>query len=120
MHRLTLVAIGLTVMIGTSCDSTPTAPSTANVAGRWTGTTCAPARITSCVIQVTISQEGSSLTGTWGKTTTHGMLTGTVSGSTVSLVMTGEFAPFTLTLTVRGDDMTGAYTDQSTISLTRT
>src|SRR5689334_285619 len=119
MHRLTLVAIALAVAIATGCDSTPTAPSTANVSGRWTGTTCAPARTTSCVIVVTISQEGSSLTGTWGKTASHGTLTGSVSGSTVSLVLTGEFQPATLTLTVNGDQMNGAYTSQATISLTR-
>ena len=119
MHSVNLATIVLAVILGTSCGSTPTAPSLANVAGRWTGTTCAPARITSCVIVVTISQEGSSLTGTWGKTASNGTLTGTVSGSTVSLVLAGEFEPATLTLSANGDQMSGAYTSQAMILLTR-
>ena len=119
MQRLTLAAVVLLGIIGMSCDSTPTSPSTTTVAGKWGGTTCAPSLTASCAFQMTISQEGPVLTGTWGKTTTHGTLTGTISGSTVSLVLAGEFAPFTLTLTVSGNQMSGAYTDQSTISLAR-
>ena len=119
LHRPSLATAVLLVALTIGCNSSPTAPSAANVAGMWTGTTCAPARTTSCVIQVTIEQTGTSLTGTWGKTTTHGTLTGTVSGATVSLLMKGEFDPFTLTLTVNGNQMSGSYTDQATISLTR-
>ena len=122
MHRLSLAVVVLSAALAIGCDSTPTAPSTANVAGQWTGTTCDTARITSCVITVNISQEGSSLTGTWGKTASSGTLTGSVSGSVVSLVMTSTTFPGTdgmpLTLTVSGGQMFGPYGD-SIIRLSR-
>jgi hypothetical protein len=122
MHRVSFAAVALTVALATSCNSTPTAPSTTNVAGTWSGTTCAPNRPAACAIQFTISQEGSSVTGTYGSTTFGGTLSGTVSGSTVSLLMTPTFPPgrpaYTLSLTVIGDQMIGPY-GESTISLSR-
>ena len=120
MPRLSLAAVAIAIAFATGCDSTPTAPSTANVAGRWAGTTCDTARTTSCVITVNISQEGSTLTGTWGKTALSGTLTGSVSGSVVSLVMTlsGQPPGMPLTLTVNGDQMSGPYAE-SIIRLSR-
>ena len=122
MRRLRRAAVAMAVALATACDSTPTAPSTANVAGRWTGTTCDTVRATSCVIVVTIAQDGSALTGTWGKTTSNGTLTGSVSGSVVSLVMLNTtfqgVAPMPLTLTVNGDQMSGSYAE-SIIRLSR-
>lgn len=121
MHRLGLAAIALAVALTTGCNSTPTAPSiaNANVAGRWAGTTCDTLRTTSCVILVNISQEGTSLTGTWGKTASNGTLTGSVSGRVVSLMMTSPgSAAMPLTLRVFGDQMSGPYAN-SIIRLSR-
>ena len=119
MHRLGLAAIALAVALTTGCNSTPTAPSNANVAGRWAGTTCDTLRATACVIIVNISQEGTSLTGTWGKTASNGTLTGSVSGRVVSLVMTSPGTPaMPLTLRVFGDQMSGPYAN-SIIRLSR-
>jgi hypothetical protein len=121
MDRLPLGTVFLVVALAIGCGSSPTSPSTANVAGKWGGSRCAPALGTACAIQMTITQDGSALTGTWGTTTTSGKLTGTISGLTVTLTLTGEFAPTTLTLTLnqKQDEMSGPYTAQSTISLTR-
>ena len=125
MHRLSLAAIVLTAMLGTSCDSTPTSPSNVNITGRWGGTTCWPNRPNVCAILFDISQSGSSLTGTWGTTGNHGTVTGTVSGSIVSLVMrstafpSAAERPLTLTYSAIPERLSGAYTDQSTILITR-
>ena len=122
MSHLSFAGAVLAAVVAFGCDSTPTAPSTPNVAGEWAGSRCAPDRGTGCAIQMTISQEGSALAGTWGTTTSRrGTLTGTIFGSTVTLFLTGEFGPATLTLTInkKQDQMSGPYTAQATISLTR-
>lgn len=119
MRRLILAVIVLMAApAGPGCNSTPTAPSKVNVAGRWTGTTCAPVRITSCAIEATIEQTGTSLTGTWSKTASQGRLTGSVSGATVLLYLSIEFPMERISLTVSGDSMAGPY-GNGTISLTR-
>ena len=117
-----MLAVALTVALATRCDSTPTAPSTANVAGIWGGTRCGTSFITSCVITMTISQTDSSLTGTYGTTTASGTLTGTVSGSTVSLTMTPkdpQTSIWTVNLMANGDQMTGPFENGNVINLSR-
>ena len=119
---IVMIAVALTVSFATSCDSTPTAPSTANVAGIWGGTRCGTSFITSCVISLTIAQMGSSLTGTYGTTSASGTLTGTVSGSTVSLTMTPKdpgISVWTLSLIANDDRMTGPYVNGNIINLSR-
>jgi hypothetical protein len=105
------LAIALTVAVATGCDSTPTAPSTANVAGMWGGTTCPPSFIDACVIELTIAQAGPSLSGTYGRTSGNGTLTGTVTGSTVSMSMTPIYpstaSMWNVNATANGDQMTG-------------
>jgi hypothetical protein len=118
------LAMALMVVAGASCDSTPTAPSTANVAGTWSGSTCPPNHIDACAIGFTISQAGTSLSGTYGTTSSHGTFTGTVTGPRVSMSMTASdpptAVPFTwsLSATVNGDQMTGT-ADGRAISLSR-
>ena len=125
MHRQNLALIALAVAVFAGCDSTPTSPSTANVAGAWEGSTCAPARTNVCTIRFDLSQSGASLSGTYGTTSDVGTITGTVSGSTVSLVMKSTAFPNTperpliLAFFSDPDELSGTYTAQSRIALTR-
>lgn len=92
-----------------------TAPS--SVAGTWSGSLvddlAGPA-----TLQFTLSQSGSSLTGTWtskfppAANPVTGTLTGTFSGSTVNLVLVvgSSSCQEAVTGTVSGSTMTGMYT----------
>lgn len=123
MPRLFIVAAAFTIAFAMGCNSTPTAPSIANVAGEWGGTTCPPDRPVSCAIGFTISQDGSTLAGRYGGTTYGGTLTGAVSGRIVSLELTPTYPfprpAYALTLTIVGDRMSGPYPGSGAISLTR-
>lgn len=127
LRRTILVrAMALTVAVATGCDSTPTAPSMADVAGTWSGSTCSPpSAAIACYIGLTISQTGSTLSGTYGQAASSGRLTGNVVGSTVSMSMTVISPPtlaggvWTVSVTVKGDQMTGTTSGDRRITATR-
>ena len=116
MGRVRFAGCLLAIALAFGCeDSSPTAPSTANVAGIWSGTLCAPDRYVSCMVRVTLEQDGTSLTGTWsGAAGPRGPVTGTVSGQRVNLVLGRQVAM----LTLKRDTLSGRY-GNSNASLTR-
>jgi hypothetical protein len=114
VHRVLAALVVASVLApAIACDSSPTTPAMADVTGSWSGTTCPPSDIDSCVIGFKISQMGASLTGTYGTTSGNGTLAGTVTGSQVAMAMTTVYPPTspcpsaTITATVSGNQMTG-------------
>ena len=113
----TVVALAL-IVSACSGDSptSPTGSSTASVQGTWSGTITnseyggrGPAR-------VTVSQTGSSLSGTWYAMGPYGAdsgsLTGSVSGSAVSITLSPSDptnCPTKVTAIVSGTSMSGTY-----------
>lgn len=95
-----------------------TAPS--SVAGTWTGSVV-DALSGPATLQFTISQSGSSLTGTWSTkfpaaaNPVTGTLTGTLSGSTVTLTLSinNSSCQESVTGTVSGSTMSGMYSDNN-------
>jgi hypothetical protein len=111
---MTAARVFAAVIVTTTACSSPTTPSMVQVAGSWFGTTNAPSLADAFAISVTISQSGSSLSGTWGTTSSKGTLTGTVTGANVALQMTPSVPPTactsTVATTVVGNQMTGTIT----------
>jgi hypothetical protein len=108
-----VLAIGLATVISSGCGSdSPTAPTTTDLRGEWSGTICAPSRIVSCAIVLRLDQSGTAISGSWDSTTNGGPVTGTVSGRAVRLDLANPINPTaqeTMTLNVRGEVMTGTY-----------
>jgi hypothetical protein len=110
LHLRTALIVAF-LFAGTGCSS-PTTPSTASVAGGWFGTTNPPSLADAFAISLTISQSGSSLTGTWGTTSNSGTLSGDVNGTSVSMILGSPHLPstcpsFTVMATVNGNQMSG-------------
>jgi hypothetical protein len=123
LHRaVAALAIALMAVVAASCHATPTGPSAAGVAGNWAGSTCPPNYADACSIWLTISQEGRSLSGTYGTTSSSGALTGAITGSVVSLSMTPSYPPnastSSIAATVKGNQMTGTINGRP-VSLSR-
>jgi len=113
--------------VATSCESTPTAPSVADVAGTSNGSVCTPpTRAIACYLDLTISQTGSTLSGRYVTAASLGTVTGNVVGTTVSMSMLATNPPFaagttwSADVTVRGDEMAGTGSDGHRITATRT
>jgi hypothetical protein len=124
---IVVAAIVTAAAVATSCDSTPTAPSVADVAGTWNGSECnPPTRAIACYLDLTISQTGSTLSGRYVTAAHLGTVTGNVVGTTVSMSMLATNPPFaagttwSANVTVRGDEMAGTRGDGHRITATRT
>ena len=120
-----MVAAGMGAGV-TSCDSTPAAPSVADVAGTWNGSECdPPSRAIACYLDLTISQTGSTLSGRYVTAVHLGTVTGNVVGTTVSMSMLATNPPFaagttwSVNVTVRGDEMAGTSSSGRRITATR-
>ncbi len=123
------VLIGL-CLVAAQCNNNPSAPSEF-VSGLWTGTLESMAGPVTA--RVTITQIGSSFTGTWSVDTTSfagangGRLSGAVTGNFVSMTLTPSDplnCLFGVAVRVSGNTMTGTYSTlncmpSGTISLTR-
>jgi hypothetical protein len=111
-----LVAVAVVGLILAGCSAT--APS--SVAGTWTGS-LVDALAGPATLQYTLSQSGSSLTGTWSSkfpaaaNPVTGTLAGTLSGSTVTLILAinNSSCQESVTGTVSGPTMTGTYSDDN-------
>ena len=128
------VLIGL-CLVAAQCNSAPSSPSDVFLSGVWTGTLqdSVSSQVTA---SLTITQVGSSFTGTWSVDATSfagaaplGSLSGTVSGSNVSIFLRSSDPPtclFDVTARATGNTMAGTYTTfnctvvlTGSISLTR-
>ena len=126
------VLIGL-CLVAAQCDNSPSSPSDVFLSGVWTGTLqsiSGPA-----TAQATITQIGSSFTGTWSVDATSfagtnsGRLSGTVNGPNVSIILTPSDplnCLFIVAAMVTENTMTGTYdtlnctvVPSGSISLTR-
>jgi hypothetical protein len=127
-----VLAVVSTSVAAISCDSAPTAPSAANVVGTWKGSRCnPPTRAIACYLDLSISQTGSTLSGSYVTALGVGTLTGDVAGSTVSMLMTystlfsvppgaaGPRVEWSANVTVRDNQMEGISGDGSRITATR-
>jgi hypothetical protein len=81
------VLVVVSLVAAASCSS-PSSPSTPTLTGSWSGTELDA--FESATLQATITQSGSSLTGTWSVTNTYGdsssgTLSGVVDGSNVTM-----------------------------------
>jgi hypothetical protein len=111
-----LVGVAVVGLILAGCSAT--APS--SVAGTWTGS-LVDALAGPATLQYTLSQSGSSLTGTWSSkfpaaaNPVTGTLAGTLSGSTVTLILAinNSSCQESVTGTVSGSTMTGTYSDDN-------
>jgi hypothetical protein len=93
-RRLRMVLIVVSLAATVTCGgSTPSSPSTPSLAGTWVGTETDAVAGTGS-LQSTISQSGSTLSGTYALSFSNpifsngGTLTGTVNGSSVSMTAT--------------------------------
>lgn len=107
-----------------ACHHSSTSPSTPSLAGTWVGITN-DALVGNADFTATISQDGSSLSGTWASSAVeandengkNGMLSGIVSGSSVSLTCTPTppptpnpvSCPFVVTATVSENHLAGTF-----------
>ena len=107
--------LGLAMVAACDVDS-PTSPS-GSLAGTWTGTVI-DSLVGTGTIRITISQSGSTISGTWASTfpdpadNNGGTASGTLSGSSLSATLTPSnpsSCPFNVTATVSGNRMTGTY-----------
>jgi hypothetical protein len=112
-YWLAAMLVGAMLILGAACAS-PSGPSTADVSGRWGGLQCPQNRRDAvCGVVFWLTQTGTSVSGTWGTTYSHGTLTGELHGAVLTLTMTLDFpanAPcpsLVLTATVSGNQMTG-------------
>lgn len=122
-----LVMVGVFCLIA-GCGGNDTGPSNLSLSGTWAGRAVSN-MFGGINIQVSLTQSGSSLTGTWVSDQNSGQLTGSVGGSSVSANLTSadpRQCPFTVTATVSGSSMSGTYAaynctvaDGGTISLTK-
>jgi hypothetical protein len=91
-----------------------------SVAGTWTGS-LVDALAGPATLQFTLSESGSSLTGTWSNkfpaaaNPVTGTLTGTFSGSTITLILAinNSSCQQSVAGTVSGSTMTGTYADSN-------
>ncbi len=108
MRQVRKIALVL-VLLGTSCSIA--APTMADVAGLWTGTACAPSTAPACAIGFSLSQTGSTVSGTWSEVDTRGTLDGTVSGLLVTMNLNpappSPNCHTTSSATVAGNQMSG-------------
>ena len=127
-----MVFIGLslaaTVTCGGSSPSTPSTPSTPSLTGTWIGTETDTIAGTGN-LQSTISQSGSTLSGTYSLSfpnpmfSNGGTVSGTVNGSTVSITATPSNPAIcpaldTATLNAAANQITGTYAAVSGCNLT--
>ena len=96
--------------------STPSAPSGLQVTGTWSGSITSNQVSGSGPARVTLTQSGTTLTGTWNATgpggPDSGNLTGSVSGQGVAMTLNSSVpsnCPYTVNVTVSGASMTGTY-----------
>jgi hypothetical protein len=127
--RLRVVLVILSLAATVNCGgSSPSAPSTPSLTGTWVGTETDTVAGTG-VLQSTVSQSGSTLSGTYSLTfpnpifSNSGTLTGTVNGSNVSMTATPGSAAIcpaldTATVNGAGTQITGTYVGVSTCNLT--
>jgi hypothetical protein len=85
--RVAGIAFAFVLLLIAGCSHS-TAPDSFDVSGTWGGSTCAPALIDSCSIELRLTQTGSSVSGTYNYIATGGSVQGSVSGSTVALTLT--------------------------------
>jgi hypothetical protein len=120
MYRQTAVAFLLTLVacVAAACggSSSATGPSASSIAGTWSGSITSNMAPGSGGAQVSISQTGDSLSGTWGvngpTSPDSGSLTGTFNGSAVSMTLSPSVptsCPYRVTATVSGNSMVGTY-----------
>jgi hypothetical protein len=110
------VGVAILGLLLTGCGAT--APS--SVAGTWTGS-LVDALAGPATLQYTLSQSGSTLSGTWSSkfpaaaNPVTGTLTGTLSGSTVTLILAidNSSCQESVTATASGSTMTGTYSDDN-------
>jgi hypothetical protein len=127
--RLRVVLIILSLAATINCSSSPSSPSTPNMTGTWVGTeTDTVAGVGS--LQATVSQSGTTLSGTYSLTFSNGIfsnsgaLNGTVNGLNVSMTATPTStticpATNTATLNDAATQITGTYAVVSGCTLSR-
>ena len=100
------------LVVGSGCGPNPNQPS--SVTGTWTGT-LASNILGNVTIQLTLTQAGSSVTGTFAQTAPGAVssfgstLTGTLNGSAVSIALAFGTCTRTLTGTWSGTTLSGSY-----------
>lgn len=112
MNRALIVTVFLFVAACGGGATAPSAPSTASIAGTWSGTVTSNIEAGAFPTRVTLAQTGSNLSGTWSSGANSGSLTGALNGSGVSMTMEPSdprTCPFRMTATVAGSRMTGTY-----------
>ena len=89
MHRSARLAASLIVaLVAWGCEDNPTAPSQpAQIAGTWTGT-AESSNNGARAIQITLTQSGDSVTGTWTAGDWQGAVTATTDADSVSGTIT--------------------------------
>src|SRR5947208_14776224 len=84
-----IVIVALLLMC--SCGPAGAPSASVDVTGTWFANTCpgSPNRA-GCVLRLTLTQNGSMVSGTWGTTNTNGTLNGSVTGSQLALNFTND------------------------------
>jgi hypothetical protein len=111
-----MILCGVVCLAGACGGSSPAAPSQASFSGTWKGTITSSLATGSTPATLTLSQSGSSLSGTWNLVgpdgPTAGSLTGGAVGSLVAMTLTPGVqtqCPYTVNATVSNTRMTGVY-----------
>lgn len=103
-----------------SCSDNSTSPSNVSLTGSWNGNTNAPGSAAGTgIVRATISQSGSTLSGTWGVTyinpiyNNSGQLSGTFDGTAISLTLDSSVpiaCPYKVTATLQSSSiMSGTF-----------
>jgi hypothetical protein len=109
--------LGGVVCLTVACGgSAPAAPSPASFSGTWNGTITSSLATASAPATLTLSQDGSSLSGTWNLVGPDGAATGSLTGGAIGSLLAMTLSPsvqtqcpYTVNATVSNDRMTGVY-----------